>query len=170
LILLMRILPLLICCLLFVACANEEAGNARVSTDSTSSPQTVIPAGAQTAAPRGPEVEHFSFTDEVRKVIDGAGCIFNARGVTGDSSLFASSSDGVIRVAGKIQVLGFVGEGESTDSLSELRFENTHYRVNLRTVTDSMIEGGTAQHGEMTVEDKSNGERTTLALVGGCGC
>jgi hypothetical protein len=90
--------------------------------------------------------------------------------VTGDSSLFASSSDGVIRVAGKIQVLGFVGEGESTDSLSELRFENTHYRVNLRTVTDSMIEGGTAQHGEMTVEDKSNGERTTLALVGGCGC
>jgi hypothetical protein len=158
----MRVLLPLLYCLLFVACSSEKSGDADGSSDSASIPQT--------SAPTGPAVRHFSITNEVMAVIDGAGCIFSAPGMARDSSLFASSSDAVIRVGERIQVLKFVGEGESSDSTSDLCFENAAYRVNLHTVTDSMIEGGNAQHGDMTVEDKRTGGKTMVALVGGCGC
>lgn len=124
----------------------------------------------QATVPAGPAVQHFSFTDEILAVIDGAGCGYSAPGVVGDSSLFASSSDAVIRVGGKLQILKPIGDGTYTDSTSESRYENAAYRVDLRTVTDSAVESGSAQHGEMTVEDKTSGGKTTLALVGGCGC
>lgn len=84
--------------------------------------------------------------------------------------LFAYATDGGMMVNGRTQILKLLDEGRASDSISKLRFENAGYRVELRTITDSMMEGGVSQHGEMMVEEKSTGAKTTVAIVGGCGC
>lgn len=147
------------------SCAGgtEEEGTAFVSSVDTATPVAVV-------APTGPQIQFFSFSDSVMAVVDGAGCGYSAPGITGDSSLFAFSIDGVIQVDGRLEVLKMVGEGTYTDSTGESRWENTRYRLRLRVQDDGMVEGGVNQHGEMTVEEKATGATTTVALVGGCGC
>lgn len=162
----MRLLPISLCCILLAACnipAPDDANDEVVVSSSTFiTPRAVVWAG--------PHVQHFSYTDEVLAVVEGAGCSYRAPGVEGDSSLFASSVDAVIRVDGKIEVLKLTKEGKADDSTSKLTYEKAAYRVDVRTQLDSVMEGGVAEHGEMTVEDKTSGGSATVAIVGGCGC
>lgn len=142
--------------------AGEE-GRATLSTD------TVTPESAPSAL-QEPRLEFFASTDSVMAVVDGAGCGYSAPGITGDSSLFAFSIDGVIQVNGRLEVLKMVGEGTYTDSTGESRWENQRYRLDLRVQDEGMAEGGVSQRGEMTVEEKATGGKATVAIVGGCGC
>jgi len=150
------------------ACATDSADDTTSAMTSVTADTATAPVqAAQSAAPR---LEFFSSSDSVMAVVDGAGCGYSAPGVTGDSSLFAFSQDGIIRVNGRLERMTMVGDGTYTDSTGESRWENARYRLDLRTSDDSTVEAGVAQHGEMTVEDKRTGGKTTVNLIGGCGC
>lgn len=160
----MRLLLPLACLILTSGCNQTEP-----QVDATVSDTATLPI-AQTSTPTGPDVRHFS-DDEWEAALDaGAGCAYRAPGKPYDSTLFASTSDAIIRVGKKIELLKLVDEGTPGDSTTKLRYENALYRVDVRTVVDSMMEGGAAEHGEMTVEDKTSGGKTMRQIEGGCGC
>ena len=154
---------LLSICFLFLTACGAGPNSRDVTADA-------IDSSAYPVVPPRLLVQPFAFTDEVAAVVEGAGCSYTARGTGGDSSVFASSSDAVIRVDGKLQILKLIGEGNYTDSTGEARYENAAYRVDLHTINDSTVEAGVVQHGEMIVEEKETGLRTTISIVGGCGC
>ncbi len=160
----MRLLLLLACLILTTGC-NQTEPQADATVSDTATPPT-----AQTLTPTGPDVRHFSDNEWGAALDAGAGCAYRTPGKPYDSTLFASTTDAIIRVGKKMELLKLVDEGTPGDSTTKLRYENARYRVDIRTQVDSMMEGGVAEHGEMTVEEKSTGTKTTAAIVGGCGC
>ncbi len=116
-----------------------------------------------------PQLQSFSFNEpEALAVADGAGCYFTVPGLEGDSCLFASAENAIIRVQDKFEIFKLAVDRLATDSAEH--WENDRYRLEVHSVTDSVLEGGSLLHGTLLLTDKQSGAQSETPFTGNCGC
>lgn len=115
------------------------------------------------------QLETFGFPPEV----EGCSCYFAESKVDFDAEKYIYIDDygnnGYIKVNGKLQKIP-MEEGDFDPSNFQKNIENENFRIFMRGNKVKELEEVMMFEGEMTVENKKTGEKTTSRIYGECGC